>query len=228
LEAFYGAPVEAQFIARTWTPHLVQQMVSAVWAGYNDLQEEILSHIDWEQRFENLERGLTEQLERCIGRRLDANLVVYIGHSQGEEETRASAKAQPPTYDLAFILHADMRLRWPLEAKVLQSDANTITNLGDYIKTFQERLMSCQYAPFSSSGAMLGYLKSGDANTALDRLALRLPAIMTAHPAFPTRAHRTSDHTREVAPEKPYPAQFQCHHMMMPLSQQNNSVVDQQ
>lgn len=217
LEHIYGAPPEALNIAQAWTPVLVQQMLEAVWTGYDDLHQQLLSRADWDTRFENLERGLSELLCLFIIRRLDAQLSVALLHSPGEEESRFSAKAQPPTYDIAFVLHSDLRLRWPLEAKVLHSDADTEQNFGDYVATFDDRFMSCRYAPFSPSGAMLGYLKSGDTSVVFTHLASRLNCTMTAHPEFSTRAHRTSDHQRLVPQNKPYPANFRCHHLLMPL-----------
>jgi len=216
LEVRYG-PIEAQMIADSWTPYLLHQMVSAVWDGYDYLREEFLSSVDMSQDFEDLERELSELLCYCIRRRMDASMVVDIVHAAAEREKRAPAPAKPPTYDFAFVLHANLLLRWPLEAKVLKSDKNTKTNLGDYVETFNTRFLTCNYAPFSPSGAMVAYLKSGDANTALDHVALRLPCVMTAYADLPTRVHRTSDHTREVESGKPYPTQFRCHHLVMPL-----------
>lgn len=218
LEHLHGAPPEALVIAQTWTPVLVQKMLEAVWAGYDDLHQQMLSQANWSIRFENLERGLTEALYFFINRRLDAALSVSLWHSPGEEESRFSAQAQPPTYDMAFVSHGDMRLRWPLEAKVFHSDADTQQNLGDYVDTFNNRFMGCRYAPFSPSGAMLGYLISGQVSNVFAHLASRLSCTMTAYPGFPSRDHRVSDHQRVVPQDKPYPIDFQCHHLIMLLS----------
>ncbi|MHC5833845.1 MAG: hypothetical protein ACYT04_000000102060, partial [Nostoc sp.] len=81
-----------------------------------------------------------------------------VQHEVYEFESRQSAKAQPPQYDIAFILRANDTIIWPLEAKVLISDGA----VAEYIKEINGNFLTCRYAPFSSEGGMLGYLFFGD------------------------------------------------------------------
>jgi hypothetical protein len=136
-----------------------------------------------------------------------------IQHEVYEIESSQSAQAQPPQYDIAFILTANERIIFPLEAKVLKSDSA----VGEYIKEIKDNFITCRYAPFSSQGGMLGYLFSGDSNKAFTNIATKVPCTLNDHPDFPTRDHKTSDHQRVVPPGKSYPAEFRCHHLLLKI-----------
>jgi hypothetical protein len=79
------------------------------------------------------------------------------------------SRGQPPEYDLAYVLRADERIMWPLEAKVLETDGD----VGEYIKDLKNEFLTCRYAPFSSEGAMLAYLLSGKPEIVFGNLAQR-------------------------------------------------------
>ena len=100
---------------------------------------------------------------------------------------------------------------WPLEAKVLK----TPRSLADYVRDVRDEFLSCRYAPFSSGGAMLGYLLSGAEGDALVAIEARLGRTLAAVPAFLDRPHRVSEHSRLVPAGKDYPVDFRCYHLML-------------
>src|SRR5690348_17972561 len=97
-----GLPVpDRAFIAlaRAWMRDPAQWMLSFVWAAYDDMR----SHppvIDTR----DLERSITQLLERRIDAAMTGDEPFCIQHGTFEQETMAPAPAQPPAYDLAFVL----------------------------------------------------------------------------------------------------------------------------
>ena len=82
---------------------------------------------------------------------------LYIQHGPYENATRLPAPAQPPQYDLAFVLYQDRKIMWPLEAKLLRSDATVAA----YVHDIQNEFLTGRYAPYANRSAMLGYLLRG-------------------------------------------------------------------
>jgi len=160
---------------------------------------------------EDLERSLTQVLEPRIHKVMTGYETFYVEHGPYERETKMPPPAQPPQYDIAFVLYHDERIMWPVEAKVLATDGT----VADYVTDVREQFLTCRYAPFSSEGAMLGYLLSGDPDTAFASIAAKLPRLLEVHPAFLHRPHRISHHKRRVPRGKPYPPEFACHHLVM-------------
>ena len=220
-DALHGKPPGADDLIRTWNTDLVNRLLGFVWAAYDDLHTTAWTKVDWTLSYDVLERELTQEFELAIRRAmrvLDGYLSIEVQHGPFEYESRSAPPAQPPQYDIAFLWHADRRIMWPLEAKVLKNDKNTQDNLKDYVDTLQKRYLTCIYAPYSNGGAMLGYLKQGNPETVMGHIAGRLGTTLDPHPDFPSRCHKTSDHTRIVPPGKDYPAAFRCHHLILPLS----------
>ena len=136
-----------------------------------------------------------------------------IQHGPYERETMMPPPSQPPQYDLAFVLRADERIMWPMEAKVLETDKKGA--VGKYIKDVNDEFLTCRYAPFSSEGAMIGYLLSGNPAEAFKNIAAKIPYDLATHPAFTHRPHMISEHKRRVKKDKPYPREFRCHHLIL-------------
>ena len=134
-----------------------------------------------------------------------------IQHGSYERETMQPPPAQPPQYDLAFLLRADERIMWPLEAKVLETDSD----VGEYVKDLNNEFLTCRYSPFSSEAAMLGYLLSGTPDKAFGKLEAKIPCTLISNLSFPSRPSRMSDHSRRVTPGKSYPIRFRCHHLIL-------------
>ncbi|MCL1471209.1 hypothetical protein [Argonema antarcticum] len=208
-------PITGNFVelAKVWNPDAISILIKLVWEGYDLLVSEFLSQINFDGNEEQLERSITQSLERRIRKNMTGDEPFDVQHEVYEIESSQSAQAQPPQYDIAFYLISNERIIWPLEAKVLKTDGA----VGEYIKEINENFITCRYAPFSSQGGMLGYLFSGDSNKAFTNIASKVPCTLSEHPDFPNRDHKTSDHQRVVPSGKSYPAEFRCHHLLLKI-----------
>jgi len=208
-------PVHQEFgqLARKWRADASKLMLGWIWAGYDLLAAEILSSVNWDLAEDDLERELTELLEIRIRRSMPSETFCYIRHEAKERERRKPAPAQPPEYDLAYVLYSNERIMWPMEAKVLKSDQQVI----HYANDIRNEFLTCRYAPFSAEGAMLGYMLSGQPGKAFSEIAKKLRVKLKRHPDFPDRDHRVSSHRRKVSGSKVYPSNFLCHHLLMVL-----------
>jgi hypothetical protein len=204
-----SVPADFVALAQRWYPDLSVKLLTLVWQGYDLLTAELPAGID--ER--DLERSITQSLELRIRRTMSGDEPFEIQHGPYERETMQPPPAQPPQYDLAFILREDERLMWPLEAKVLKTDKA----VGKYINDLKNEFLTCRYSPFSSQAAMLGYLLRGKPDSLLECLETKLDCALVAHPKFPNRACRTSEHFRSVPTGKSYPATFSCHHLILPF-----------
>ena len=215
LETFQSAPLEFKHLVRKWRFDASTLMLGWIWAGYDLLVAEILSKADWHVAKDDLEREISQLLEIRIRRSMPQVTFCYIQHEPKERETRKPAPAQPPEYDLAFVLYSNERIMWPMEAKILKTDQQ----VDGYIKDIQNEFLTCRYAPFSDEGAMLGYMLSGLPDIVFLKIAEALGAKLKGHRDFPNRYHRISSHLRLVPKGKPYPKNFRCHHLMMPVKE---------
>ncbi len=201
-------------LAKAWKPDAVTRLLGFVWQACDLLCQEVLSNLDCSQADRDLERSITQYLEPFIHKVMPDDSPFYVQHAPHEFETAKKAPAQPPLPDIAFVLWSNQRLTWPLEAKTLRTDGA----VGPYVKELQDNLLSCRYAPFSSEGGMLGYLVAGDPECAFSNIASKIRCELRAHPDYPDRDHRTSQHSRSVPRGKAYPRDFRCHHMMLRLA----------
>lgn len=204
---------EFSTVALQWNTHAIKVLLDYVWQGYDRLAATALYKVDWSTALDDVERDITQNLESHIQDAMSGLEPFRVQHGPYERESRDSPPAQPPQYDIAFVLRANPRVMWPLEAKVLRTDQE----LADYVARGCDRFFTCYYAPFSSGAAMLGYLFSGRPESLLMRVAERLNCPLTPHPDFLDRPHQVSKHTRNVPPGKSYPTHFSCHHLVMPL-----------
>lgn len=193
-------------MACAWMQDPAQWILGFVWSAYDEMcaKPPVINTKD-------LERSITQLLEPRIDREMSGDEPFYVQHGPFERETMAPPPAQPPEYDLAFVLRADDRVMWPLEAKVLETPGS----LAEYERDIRVEYLTCRYAPFSGSGAMLAYLLSGSAAEALSRISKKLGCSLKSVAEFPARPHRTSTHTRTVPVGKAYPARFECHHLVL-------------
>lgn len=201
-------------LARNWCSDFSTRILKWIWAGYDLLREEILSKTNWDLAKDDLEREITELLEIRIRRIMPSPIFCYIRAYAKERETRMPPPAQPPEYDLAFIMFSNERIMWPIEAKVLKTD----DNISEYVKDIRNEFLTCRYAPFSSEGAMLGYLLSGKPAKAFLKIEKSLGVKLSEHTDFLNRDHIQSLHDRKVPDGKNYPSNFRCHHLMMLLN----------
>ncbi len=209
LRASQTPPADAAFIelAARWIGDVEPDFIDHVWAGFERLK---VAPATFNGR--DLERSITQLLAAAIDDVVPGEAPYYIQHGPYERETMLAPPAQPPAYDLAFVLRADPRVMWPAEAKVLSSTKA----LADYLADIREQYLTCRYAPFSASGAMLGYLLGGGAEEVLENIAQRLGvAFMETTPISPERPHRSTVHDRLVPAGKSYPTPFRCHHIVL-------------
>lgn len=193
-------------LADEWCRDQSVILLGFVWQAYDQIKKDN-PFIDGR----DLERSITELLELRIHRVMSGDEPFQIQHGPHERETMKAQPAQPPQYDLAFKLNADERIMWPLEAKVLETDGF----VSEYIKDIREEFLTCRYAPFSSEGAMLGYLLSGTPANAFKNLSEKIPCKLREHPHFSVRPHKLSSHIRRAPTGKTYPSSFRCHHLIL-------------
>lgn len=181
-------------------------MLRLIWLGYDQMQSDKPA-VDGR----DLERSITQLLEPRIGRAMSGDEPFYVQHGPFERETMQSPPAQPPQYDIAFILRKEERIMWPMEAKVLETSGAVF----EYIKDIREQFLTCRYAPFTGEGSMLGYLLSGTTDDAFQNIAKKTPCEMKDHPAFSSFPQKLSHHNRNVPTGKTYPSKFCCHHLIL-------------
>lgn len=193
-------------LTATWMRDQADVLLGFVWAAYDQMRER-MPVID----SRDLERSITQALEPRIRDAMSGDEPFYVQHGPFERETMAPPPAQPPAYDIAFVLRAEERIMWPLEAKVL----STPRRIAEYEHDVREQYLTCRYAPFSAAGAMLGYLLSGTPDDALSCIADKLGCGLLLVGAFAERPHRVSLHRRTVPAGKSYPSSFSCYHLIL-------------
>ena len=201
-------------LARTWSADAVARILAAVWRGYDVLVVDVLATIDITQADEELERSITQLLEPRIRRQLSGDEPYDVQHGPYEYATRKPAPAQLPQYDLAFVLHQNPKIMWPLEAKLLRSDGTVAA----YVQDIHNEFLTGRYAPYASSSAMLGYLLRGSPAKVFDNIEVALACRLQQHPAFSTRHHRISEHSRNLTQTNFVSGLFQCHHLILEMA----------
>jgi hypothetical protein len=202
--------------ANHWSLKQSRQFIHLVWKGF-DLLLKDFPDIDFSEVEEQIERDITQFLERRIKRAMTGDEPFDVQHEVDEMETRESAPAMPPRYDIAFILMENERLMFPFEAKVLKTDGQ----IGEYVKDINRNYLRCKYAPFSHAGGMIGYLLSGYASKVFQNLENPPNNIaLKKHPYFKKRSLRYSEHNRIVPSGKEfvYPSVFRCDHLIFEIS----------
>lgn len=211
LWASHTPPADAAFIdlAIRWIGDAEPDFVDYIWAGFERLKAASAT-ATFDGR--DLERSITQLLAAAVDDVVPGEAPYYVQHGPFERETMLSPPAQPPAYDLAFVLRADPRVMWPAEAKILSSTKA----LAEYLADVYEQYLTCRYAPFSASGAMLGYLLDGREVEVLENIARRLGVVFTeTTPISANRPHRSTVHDRLVPAGKSYPTPFRCHHIVL-------------
>jgi len=207
LEANFPVPGDFVVLATRWRSDAIDILLDFIWKGLDRLRARGYTFaLDQE----NPEREISQFLAPEIRDGMSGEEPYYLEHGPFESETRKTAKAQPPQYDLGFVLWENRRAIWPIEAKVLKTE-NAIS---EYVKSIQTSFLTANYAPFSSEAAMLGYLLQGSPAVTLAQIAKALACSLESHPRFLERDHRLSRHKRTIPPGKPYQSEFTCHHII--------------
>jgi hypothetical protein len=212
-------PSTADFtaIANKWQQDAADILLAFIWDAYDQLKCDVLDQVDDSKNEEDLERCITQLLEAGIHRVMTGDEPFYVQHGPYEYGTRDEAPAQPPLYDIAFVLNANPRIMWPCEAKVLHTDGS----VAKYVNDINNEFLTCRYAPFSSEGAMLGYLFSGSPDKVFTNIEKKVPCKLFIPSHNPDRTQRYSDHKRSVPTGKTYPVTFRCHHLILQIMQNN-------
>lgn len=212
------ASLSAEQRLAEWPTETVPEILTLLWTAYDRLVARKLSRINLETATLQLERSVCEHLAdeiQTLLRERGGFATFNVSQERFEYETLdPQASTRPPQYDIAFIWNEDSTLLWPCEAKVLKRDGDVAAYLADVHGAF----LTCMYAPFSCSGAMLGFLVSGQPDHALANIESRLDACFVTVTEHTLRPHRASRHRRSVPSGKPYPEDFLLHHLIMALS----------
>lgn len=213
-ESAWPLPPGYERLAVCWASDQSVQMLALVWAGFELLEKEMLTSIDWSEVGQQLEISITSALAERIQRVMTGAEPFLVQHNRWEELTRKPPPAQPPCYDIAFYAREQPRINYPLEAKILPNEASVL----EYVKEIRQNFLTSRYAPLTGEGAMLGYLIVGSPDAAFREIEKRLEASLEPHSRFsPPRAHCLSVHVRQVPPEKPWTVTLRCHHLILPL-----------
>jgi hypothetical protein len=205
-------------IANVWQKDATNNLLTFIWNAYDLLKNDVLDQTDDCKNEEELERCITQLLEARIQRVMTGDEPFYVQHGPYEYETRKDAPAQPPQYDIAFALNNNPRIMWPCEAKVLHTDGT----VAEYVNDINDEFLTCRYAPFSSGGAMLGYLFSGSPNKVFANIEKKVPCKLFVPSHKSERAQRYSNHKRNVITGKPYPINFRCHHLILQIAKKRD------
>ena len=201
-------PVDPAFIALacSWMRSPATRFLGYVWNAYDDTKTNPL-RVD----SRDLERSITQAFEPRIRKVMSGYEPFFVQHGPYERETMEAPPAQPPQYDLAFVFWACDAVMWPIEAKVLETPGR----VARYVRDVKKEFLTCRYAPFSDSGAMLGYLLKGNPSDAFLAIEKSLDGKLKAVPEHLSRPSRRSNHNRAVPSGKPYPPNFECYHLML-------------
>lgn len=195
-------------LAKQWAEDVGDEVLDLVWRGYDALRSQ-LSSVDLSEPPEQLERNLTSLHFREIQRLWKAETEGYASfsptHENPELETRSSASAKPPAYDLGFSHFQNPRWQWPVEAKVLVTGAA----LAEYLKDVREKFLAGIAAPWVGEAAMIAYLLSGTDGEMFAKLAKELGQDLEYVARFSGRPHKCSSHSRRSAPN------LVLHHLAM-------------
>jgi hypothetical protein len=219
-ESVYSDRYEFVELAKNWRPDAITIILNLIWQGYDLDKGDVLSKIDLSQAYDQLERDITQSLSVYIEQAKSGFEPFVIRSEWFEMQTREQSPARPKQYDLAFVWSnpANVRIVWPIEAKVLRSDSSVT----EYVNEITGNYLTCRYAPFSSEVGMLGYLLRGSSTIAFNNIGTAVPCTLSDHPDFLERQHKVSDHTRTVPMGERYPVKFRCHHLLLELTKKTN------
>jgi hypothetical protein len=210
-------------LVTNWRSDGITALWGYVWQGWDSYCTNVISKVDLSKADDQLERMITQDLELDIRQVMGGFPPFVIQHERFEEQERSPSPARPKQPDLTFVWfeHTHRRIKYALEAKVLQSDS--ISDVGAYVEEITENFLKFRYAPFSSEGGMLGYLVKGKPIVAFSNIETKVSCSLSDHPDFAERAHKISDHDRTVPTGKKYPVKFRCHHLILQLTKNTSA-----
>jgi hypothetical protein len=218
-DLFPDSAPEFSAIADVWPAHVVKQMLTLVWDAFDRMKAmPNFRQLDFAAGYAQLERSLTDlHMDEItlLWRENASKFESFIPkHEAWEWQAITRRSARPPSCDLGFVLLSNRRIRWAVEAKVLESP----TAIADYLADLQKYLDG-RSAPFATESALGAYLVSGASDEVFTAIAQRLNCELKPRKDFPLRPHRCSEHKRSVEqPVAGMPAIFICHHLVFSLN----------
>jgi hypothetical protein len=210
-------PGDAAFkkLALEWAEAVSQRILDWVWRGFDALLAGPMARVDLTQPLEQLERDLTNlhfiEIQLLWRTETDGFSSLTPGHEIPEFESRHSARAKPPAYDLGFVYSENPRVIWPIEAKIVQKPSA----LRDYLTEIRNKFIAGKAAPFVGQAGMIGYLLAGTAHEVFTALESKLSQTLKQPSAFASRDHRTSFHIRGRSPFGRDLPDLLLHHLVM-------------
>jgi len=203
-------------LALQWAGSVSECILDWVWRAFDALRTGPMTRADLSKPLEQLERDLTDlhfhEIQRLWAGETDGFSAFFPDHEIPEFESRHSARAQPPSYDLGFVLGANPRIIWPLEAKVVPKPSA----LREYLIEVRSRFVRGIAAPFVDQAGIIGYLLSGWPQAVFSKLESELSQPLKHPPTFDMRDHRTSFHNRGKSPFGRDLPDLLLHHLVMP------------
>jgi len=174
--------------------------------------------LDFSRGYAQLERSLTDlhmgEITLLWGESSSEFESFFPVHEPWEWQAITRRSARPPSCDLGFVLRSNRRIRWAVEAKVLESP----NAIADYLADLQKYLDG-RSAPFAAESALGAYLVSGASDDVFTAIAQRLNCGLKPHEDFPSRPHRCSEHERSSTQLiEGMPTIFICHHLVFSLN----------
>ncbi len=217
-DLFPDSSPEFRAIADAWPEHVVVQMLTLVWAGFDRMKAlPNFRQLDFSADYAQLERSLTDlHMDEItvLWRKSSSKFESFVPkHEAWEFENLTDRRARPPSCDLGFVLLSNRRIRWSVEAKVLR----TTNVVADYLGDLQKYLVG-KGSSFSTQAALGAYLIAGCPDDLFATIGAELGCQMNRHKEFTTRPHRLSGHQRpsDRLPNET-PGQFVCHHLVFAL-----------
>jgi hypothetical protein len=218
-DLFPDTTPEFRAIADVWPAHVVKRMLTLVWEGFDRLKAHVdFKKLDFTRAYAQLERSLTDlhmdEITLLWHETGDSFESFIPKHEPWEWQGLNSRSSRPHSCDLGFVLRSNRRIRWAVEAKVLQSS----TAIADYLADL-EKFLDGRSAPFSTESALAAYLISGVPEEVFSAIAAKLHCELKRGEDFPSRPHRCSHHERSSEKlSKLMPTAFICHHLVFSLN----------
>ena len=217
-DLFPDTTPEFAAIAEVWPRHAIVKMLTLLWEGFDSLKAlPNFKTLDFSKDYAQLERSLTDlhMQEVTLLWRNGSGFESFIPqHESPEFENLSGRSAQPPSADIGFVLKANRRFRWSVEAKVLKSATDITRYLSDL-----KKYLDGKKSPLSTEAALGGYVLKGNVHDTFAALQSKVKTELKPMPEFMSRAHRTSTHRRnKKSLPSVTPPQFTCHHLLFECS----------
>jgi hypothetical protein len=191
---------QSQRQAAEWASEIANQALDWTWRAFDVLKENILSKVDINQPFEQLERDFTRnhfaEIQKLWARETGGESSIEPQAEYPEMESRAPAPAKPPAYDIAFVWSSNRRVAMPFEAKVVPTVNSLAAYLGDTDK-FKNGIA----APLVGDGAQIAYLLLGETDSFWGNLCESIEFAVLAAKEPVVRSQKVSIHSRAKAPK---------------------------